>query len=62
MISIIKHATKHKIKCKCTCGCLFSFEETDLKPQKTQLKKAIDCPQCGHEIIFFNESIIFGEA
>ena len=54
MIGTIKRGTKHKLKCKCTCGCLFSFEETDLKPQKTPIKKAIDCPQCGHEIIFFN--------
>lgn len=40
MIEIIKHGTKHKIKCKCTCGCLFSFEETDLKPQKNPIKKS----------------------
>lgn len=54
MIEIIKRGTKHKLKCKCTCGCLFSFEEEDLKPQKDRIKKAIDCPQCGHEIVFSN--------
>lgn len=53
MIEIIKHGTKRKTTCE-ECGCLFSFEGTDFKPQKDSIKKAIDCPQCGHEIVFFN--------
>jgi len=53
MIEIIKHGTKQKTTCK-KCGCVFSFEDTDLKPQIDPIKRAIDCPQCRNEIVLFN--------
>lgn len=40
MIKIIKHGTKQKLTCE-ECGCLFSFEETDFKPQKDPIKKQL---------------------
>lgn len=42
MVKIIKRGTKHKIN----------------HHKKNPIKKAMDCPQCDHEIIFFNEAII----
>ena len=59
MVKIIKFGTIQKTTCK-ECGCLFSFEEEDLKPQKDRIKKAIDCPQCGHEIVFLMQDNIKG--